>query len=175
MSAVRTRASLPENAVCSSFSYIKWSLTASENNAIPFYCQRMLASHLFSPPPGYSIIFGRANHVLLQMIQMHFNGNVFQKLIYCANEIVATTVWAGPLKKIRITDYGKYIHHRSYYNVLVEETSGKAYILIKTSSPRTLQELYCNVILASTLGIPNNTDCLQLPISMKQYCKLLIS
>ena len=69
-----------------------------------------------------------------------------------------------------IADYGRYIRHQSYYNVLVEETSGKAYILIKTSSPRTLQEFCRNVILASTLGIPNNIDCLPLPISMKEYC-----
>lgn len=61
------------------------------------------------------------------------------------------------------------------FNVLIEETSGKAYILARTCSPHNLQDLCRNVIVEATLGIPKSINCLPLPISMKQYCKFLIS
>ena len=175
VAAVRTR--LPENAVCSSQGkfYIRWSSSASEKNAIPFYRQRVLASHRFLPPPGNSRVWDRANHILL----MTDDPDAFQWKCFSETDVLhnrdscdSSMSWSV---EEEITEYRRDVCHQSYYNVLVEEISGKAYILIKTSSPRTLQELCRNVILASTLGIPNSIDCLQLPISMKEYCKLLIS
>jgi len=61
------------------------------------------------------------------------------------------------------------------YNVLIEEATGKTYILTMTCSPRSLQYLCCNVIVVATMGIPKSIDCLPLPNRLKQYCKLLIS
>ena len=75
-----------------------------------------------------------------------------------------------------MSDFGKNSFNPPWgYHVLFRETSGKVCILTRITNPNTLQDLCRNVILASTLGIPNSIDCLPLPIGMKEYCKQLIS
>ena len=177
VTALRTR--LPEDAVCLSRGkfYISWSSNASENNAIPFYNVSMSSLYKLYPP-GYTrqwdIVHERYEILLFAHDPDTFEFNCFIEIDVLHNRDSRGSSMSLSIEEY-ITDYCKEVGRRSYYNVLVEKTSGKAYILMKICSPYTLQELCRNVILASTLGIPNWIDCLPLPITMKEYCKRAIS
>ena len=174
-----SKSRIPENAVCSSISssggtfYVSWSSNASKNNAIKFFSQR-LALNLHPTHLGYENQYRKYKVVVAddpdafqwenfsETDQLHNRNSCDSNMSWSIEDIII---------KHRKDDFDRALN----FNVLIEETSGKAYMLIKTCSPHTLQDLCRNVIVASTLGIPHSIDCLPLPLSIKDYCKLLIS
>ena len=177
--AEASKSRIPENAVCSSISssggtfYVSWSSNASKNNAIKFFSQRLVLN-LHPTHLGYENHYRKYKvlvaddpdaflwECLTETDELHNIDSCDSNMSWSIEDIII---------KHRKDDFDLALN----FNVLIEETSGKAYMLTKTCSPHTLQDLCRNVIVASTLGIPNSIDCLPLPLSTKDYCKLLIS
>ena len=171
---------LPENAVCSSISssggafYISWSSSASNNNAINFFGQRVTLGHIQPTRFGYGNCY-RKYKVLVADDPDAFQWKNFPETDELRNRDSCDINMSWSIEDLVIKHRQDDFNLSLNFNALIEETSGKAYILIKTCSPLSLQDLCRNVILTSTLGIPNSIDCLPLPLCIKEYCKLLIS
>ena len=149
--------------------YVTSSSNASENIVIIFFHQRKQLSRSF--PPGTRYWIGACK------ILGADDPDAFQWKCFAERDMLHNTDsgdrninWSIE----KITDFCKNIIHPSHYNVLVAETSEEAKISTMITNPYTLQDLCRNVILVSTLGIPNSIDSLPLPISIKEYCKRLI-
>ena len=170
---------IPENAVCSSISssggafYISWSSSASNSNAIKFFSQRVVLD-LHPTRIGYGNCY-RKYKVLVADDPDAFQWKSFPETDELRNRDSCDSNMSWSIGDILIKHRKDDFDLSLNFNVLIEEASGKAYILTKTCSPHSLQDLCRNVIVTSTLGIPKSIDCLPLPISIKEYCKLLIS
>ena len=150
--------------------YVKSSSNASENIVIIFFHLRKQLSLSFPLRSRYWI--GACKILSADDL------DAFQRKYFAEGDVLLNTDscdrnmnWSIE----EITDFGKNVFHPSHYKVLITETSEEANISTWITNPYTLQDLCRNVILTSTLGIPNSIDCLPLPISIKEYCKLLIS
>ena len=158
---------IPENAVCSSTSSSEgnsYATSSTENIAITFspqttenrYCTRKRKIIVADDPNAFEL-------------KRYIETDVLHNTSSCDSIMIWPSIEEMP-------DFDKNFYNPSCcHAILGGETSEEGLMVARITYPYTLQDLCRNVILASTLGIPNSIDCLPLPIGMKEYCKQLIS